>query len=171
MMSHLLIITFSIRVSNIAWSFQIFMSSLIKLITVRNQRKCGCRVNLVDFGLRSTLRTIHHFVCPPGGAILKMSQFSTTWWTNETVDFVHFVPNLYIYLNQSNVEATQDTYLLQSEFVVAKVVCSGIAIHSAWWSMHALCCKQTWLRYNMDPSKKIWPRYKVTFFTVYGGQI
>ncbi len=28
----------------------------------------------------------------------------------------HFVPNRCIYLNQSNVEATQDIYLLQSEF-------------------------------------------------------
>ncbi len=32
----------------------------------------------------------------------------------------HFVPNRYIYLNQSDIEATQDIYLLQSEFVVAK---------------------------------------------------
>ncbi len=32
----------------------------------------------------------------------------------------HFVPNIYINLNQSNIEATQDIYLLQSEFVVAK---------------------------------------------------
>ena len=31
----------------------------------------------------------------------------------------HFVPNRYIYLNQSNVEALQDIYLLQNEFVVA----------------------------------------------------
>ena len=32
----------------------------------------------------------------------------------------HFVPNRYIYLNQCNVEAMKDTYLLQSEFVVGK---------------------------------------------------
>ncbi len=126
------------------------MSSLIKLITVRNQRKCGCRVNLVDFGLRSTLRTIHHFVCPPGGAILKMSQFSTTWWTNETVDFVHFVPNLYIYLNQSNVEATQDTYLLQSEFVVAKHILLLFQIVPI--TLNGIVCLSI--------------RYKVMFFTV-----
>ncbi len=30
----------------------------------------------------------------------------------------HFVPNRYIYLNQSNIEAMQDIYLRQSEFVV-----------------------------------------------------
>ncbi len=32
----------------------------------------------------------------------------------------HFVSNRCIYLNQSNVESTQDIYLLQSEFVIAK---------------------------------------------------
>ncbi len=32
----------------------------------------------------------------------------------------HFVPNRYIYCNQSNIEAMQDIYLLQNEFVVAK---------------------------------------------------
>ena len=28
--------------------------------------------------------------------------------------------DIYIYLNQSNIEATQDIYLLQKEFVIAK---------------------------------------------------
>ena len=32
----------------------------------------------------------------------------------------HFVPNRYIYVNQSNIEEIQDIYLLQSEFVVVK---------------------------------------------------
>ena len=32
----------------------------------------------------------------------------------------HFVSNTYIYLIQSNIDATQDIYLLQKEFVIAK---------------------------------------------------
>ncbi len=32
----------------------------------------------------------------------------------------HFVPNRYIYLNLSNVEATQDIYLIRIQFVLAK---------------------------------------------------
>ncbi len=65
------------------------------------------------------------------------------------------MPLRYIYLNQSNVEATQDIYFLQSEFVDANHIFAFVPNSSNHFERYYL--------FQIDIS--IW--YKVTFFTVY----
>ncbi len=64
----------------------------------------------------------------------------------------HFVPNRYIYLNQSNIETTQDIYLLQGEFWYCKAYFAFVPNSSNHVERYYL--------FQIDIS--IW--YKVTFF-------